>query len=81
MEESCLRYGETISTVFIDAPLDPTVSERSANAAGKCTSMRSTCSGGALPPASDFTLKPFHSGGLWLAVIITPDAPLICVTA
>ena len=44
-------------------------------------SMRSTWSGGALPPAWDLTLNPLYSGGLWLAVIITPQAALWVVTA
>ena len=43
--------------------------------------MRSTCSGGALPPASDLTLKPLYSGGLWLAVIMMPAAAFMVVTA
>jgi hypothetical protein len=51
-----------------------------ASVAATCASIFSTISGGALPPAADFTLKPFHSPGLWLAVIITPAAALLCTT-
>ena len=34
----------------------------------------STTSAEALPPYSGLYLKPFHSGGLWLAVMTTPPA-------
>ena len=38
-------------------------------------------SGGALPPAFDLTLNPFHSAGLWLAVMIAPAPAFSIVMA
>ena len=45
------------------------------------SSTNSTISGGALPPALDLTLNPFHSAGLWLAVMIAPAPAFRFVTA
>ena len=74
---SCSIYGP-IESSTVSVPVSPVVAgclgEFPSKILDRCASICATSSGVADPPTDDFILNPFHSAGLWLAVIITPLA-------